>query len=48
MPHFAEGFGFDLANPFAGDTELLAYLLECPWITITEAETQFEDLESQM
>jgi hypothetical protein len=44
MAHFSERFGFDLTDPFAGDTKLPAHFLEGPAVTVHEAETLFENL----
>jgi hypothetical protein len=44
MAHFSERFGFDLTDPFAGDSKLPAHFLESPAVTVHEAETLFEHL----
>src|SRR6059058_5468376 len=43
VPHFAEGFGFDLANAFARDPELFADFFEGAGIAVAQAEAQFEN-----
>ena len=43
MTHFAQSFGFDLANSFAGDLELLANFLKGAAVAVDEAEALFED-----
>ena len=43
MTHFAEGFGFDLADAFAGDAELFADFFQSARVAIAEAESQFEN-----
>src|SRR5829696_1666328 len=42
VSHFAQGFGFDLANAFARDLELLANFFEGAGITVPEAEAKFQ------
>src|SRR5687768_13263076 len=44
MAYFAEGFGFDLADAFAGDAELAADFFEGARVAISEAEAKFENL----
>ena len=43
VAHFAEGFGFDLADAFAGDLELATDFFEGAGVTVLEAEALFED-----
>ena len=44
MAQFAQGFGFDLADAFAGDVVLFADFFQRARIAIDQAEAQFEDL----
>jgi hypothetical protein len=39
VAHFAQGFGLDLADAFAGDLELVADFLKRAAVTVLEAET---------
>src|SRR5690349_13225806 len=43
VTHLAEGFGFDLANAFAGDAELFADFFQRARVAVAETEAQFED-----
>ena len=43
MAEFAERFGFDLANPLAGDAELAANLFERTLAAIIKSETEGDD-----
>ncbi len=43
VTHFAEGFGFDLADALAGDLELAADFFEGAAVAVLEAEALFED-----
>ena len=43
MAHFAEGFGFDLADTFAGHFELAADFLQSARVAVDQAEALFED-----
>jgi len=36
MPHFSQGFGFNLTNAFAGDAELLTNLLQGAGVAIAQ------------
>src|SRR5579862_1468409 len=44
MAHFAEGLGLDLADAFAGDLELPAYLFERPAVAVHQAKPLLQDL----
>src|SRR5512146_3320720 len=44
MPHLTQGLGFDLAEAFAGDAELLADLFQGAVIAIPQSKSQFEHL----
>ena len=44
VTHFAEGFGLDLADSFAGDFELFADFLKRAAVSIGEAEAELEHL----
>src|SRR4051794_434081 len=44
MAEFGEGLRFDLADPLAGDAELLADLLQRLRLTAVEPEAQADDL----
>jgi hypothetical protein len=44
VAHFAERFGFDLTDSFAGDAELSAHLFERSAVTVDQAEPLFENL----
>src|SRR3989304_1544754 len=41
---FADGFGFDLADPLAGDLEDVADLLEGVAVALAQAVAEFDDL----
>ena len=43
MAQLAERLGLDLADPLAGDVELLADLLEGPGPPVLEPEAELED-----
>ena len=43
MAQLAEGFGFNLANAFAGDAELAAHLLQSAGTAVPEAEALFNN-----
>ena len=43
VAQFAEGFGFDLANAFAGDGEMLAHFFERVLATVLQAEAHLDD-----
>jgi hypothetical protein len=43
VAHLAEGFGFDLSNALASDFELSADFFESAGITISQAESQFQN-----
>src|SRR5688572_29358668 len=44
VAEFAQAFGFDLADAFAGDFELLADFFQRAGVAVDEAEAQFENL----
>ena len=44
MTQLAKRFGFDLADPLAGDAELAADLFECAESTVLEPEAKHDDL----
>ena len=44
MPHFPQGLGFDLPDPFAGDFKLAANFLQRAGRTIAKAKAQFQHL----
>ena len=41
VAHFPQGFGLDLADPFAGDLELTSDFFEGAAVAVLEAETLF-------
>ena len=43
VAEFAEGFGFDLADAFAGDVEFFADFLEGSGAAVFDAETEAQD-----
>ena len=43
MAQLAEGFGFNLANAFAGDAELAAHFLQSAGTAVPEAEALFNN-----
>src|SRR5690242_18235577 len=43
VTHFAEGFGFDLADAFAGDAKLFTDFFEGARVAVTKAEAEFEN-----
>ena len=43
MPQLAQGFGFDLADSFAGYCERLAYLFQSVLAAVFETETHLDD-----
>jgi len=43
MAQFLQRLGFDLANPFARDAELLAHLFQGAWPAILQAVAQFQN-----
>src|SRR6266853_3053505 len=44
MPHFAQGFCFNLANALAGNLELPAYFFQGPAVPINQTKSLFEHL----
>ena len=43
VTHLAQGLGFDLADAFAGDFELLADFFERAGVAVDQAEAQFQN-----